>query len=65
MDPFLFIITSDLFVNLSAGWFAAALIIPATSIKKPPLNFWLFITDFLFGILCLVIAFYLGKIGGL
>lgn len=65
MDPFLYIITSNLFVNLSAGWFAAALIIPATSKKNAHLNFWLFTTDFLFGIICLVVAFYLGKLGGL
>ena len=65
MDPFWFVIISNLFVNLSAGWFAAALIIPATSKKKLKLNFWLFTTDLLFGIICLVIAFYLGKIGGI
>lgn len=65
MDLFLLVVTSNLFVNLSAGWFAAALIIPATSKKKAQLNFWIFTVDLLFGILCLVVAYYLGKLGGL
>ncbi|MEK7617105.1 MAG: hypothetical protein AAB414_03550 [Patescibacteria group bacterium] len=65
MDPYWFVIISNLFINLSAGWFAAALIIPATSKRTVKLNFWLFTVDILFGILCLVVAFYLGKLGGL
>ena len=65
MDSFWFVIASNLFVNLSAGWFAAALIVPATSKKAVRLNFWLFTIDILFGIFCLVVAFYFGKIGGL
>jgi len=65
MDSFWFVIASNLFVNLSAGWFAAALIVPVTSKKAVRLNFWLFTIDILFGIFCLVVAFYFGKIGGL
>lgn len=65
MDFYWFTIISNLFVNLSAGWFAAAFIIPATSKRKVRLSFWLFTTDILFGILCLVVAFYFGKLGGL
>lgn len=65
VDSFWFVITSNLFVNLSAGWFAAALIVPATSKRPAKLNFWIFTTDVLFGILCLMVAFYLGKLGGL
>lgn len=65
MDSFWFVIASNLFVNLSAGWFAAALIVPATSKRAIRLNFWVFTIDILFGIFCLVAAFYLGKIGRL
>lgn len=65
MDPYIFTMISNLFVNLSAGWFAAALIVPATSTKKIQLNFWVFTIDILFATLCLVVAFYSGKMGGL
>ncbi len=61
MDRLWFSVTSDLFVNLSAGWFAAALIIPPTSKKTLRLNFWLFTFDILVGIFCLVVSFYFKK----
>ncbi|HBQ51304.1 TPA: hypothetical protein DD690_04985 [Candidatus Daviesbacteria bacterium] len=61
MDRLWFSVTSDLFVNLSAGWFAAALIVPSTSKKTLRLNFWLFTFDILAGIFCLVVSFYFKK----
>lgn len=55
-------ILSELFVNLAAGWFAAAFIIPITSKKPKNLNFWLLTINILFGIVCLVLAFLFRRV---
>jgi len=52
IDPLLLITLSDLFVNLSAGWFGAAIIVPLTE-PKLKLKLWVLTTNLLFGILFL------------
>ena len=49
---------ADLFVNLSAGWFGAAFIIPLAS-KKPKLRPWLLLINILFGIIALSLSVFL------
>ena len=46
---------SDLFVNLSAGWFGAAFIVPLAS-KRSKLKIWLLLVNLLFGIITLLAA---------
>jgi len=62
-DPLLLAILSELFVNLSAGWFGAAFIVPISSGKIFPIKLDLLTADIIFGIVCLVIAFKVRKIG--
>jgi len=61
-NPVWFSVLSDLFVNLSAGWFAAAIIIPIGN-RRHKLNLWLLTTNIAFGILALIIAFQLRRLG--
>lgn len=49
---------SDVFLNLSAGWFGAALILPMT-IKSPKTNKILLLGNILCGILAYVIGILL------
>ncbi len=58
-DPSLKQTFSDLFINLSSGWLGAAFIIPITSRKPIRVNTWLLISNLLFGILFLIIAYKL------
>lgn len=61
-DTVLFLVVSELFVNLSAGWFGAAFIAPNFSHRKAPLKYFLLTLDFILGILFLLIAFQLRRI---
>lgn len=56
-----FNIISDLFVNLSAGWFGAAFILPAVSENLLTVDFRLLTADIILGILSLVLARVLRK----
>lgn len=47
---------SDLFINLAAGWFGAAIILPITIRSNIKLNFTLLLVNILFGIFCLLVA---------
>lgn len=51
-----FNVVSDLFVNLSAGWFGAAFILPAISENILTVDFRLLTADIILGILSLVLA---------
>ena len=53
------LIISDLFVNLSAGWFGAVFIVPNFSKKKGSERFLVLISNLAASILCLIIAFEL------
>jgi hypothetical protein len=48
-------VTSDLFVNLSAGWFGAVFILPI-SFKRYKVNWKIFTMNILSGIVCLILA---------
>lgn len=48
---------SDLFVNLSAGWFGAALIVPTTSKRSGPINLTILTIDVIAGILFMILAY--------
>lgn len=49
---------SDLFINLSAGWFGAALIVPLYT-KKPKFKPWVLTINLLLGIVALLLAIFL------
>lgn len=55
---------SDVFVNLSAGWFGAAFIVPTFSGAKLSFSFAILITDLIFGIFSFAVAYMLRKRGG-
>lgn len=57
VDPTFLTVVSELFVNLSAGWFGAALIVPVTSKAPKEINLWILTFNFLIGIFLLIVAF--------
>ncbi len=63
IDPVWFTLLSELFVNLSAGWFGAAFVVPA--ITEQPLSWDLSVLtiDVCLGMLFLVFAFQFRKAG--
>ena len=63
-NPVLYLTISDVFANLSAGWFGAALIVPTFSNAPLSFDFSILITDVFFGIVCFMIAYYFKKSGG-
>lgn len=63
IDPIWFLIFSEFFVNLAAGWFGAIFIIPNFSGFKSPFNFFVLTGDILAGIVSLLIAYKLRKLG--
>lgn len=58
-----FLVLSDLFTNLAAGWFGAALIIPITGKLPKKLNLWLLTYNVGFGTLSLLTAVLFRKVG--
>jgi len=56
-------VISELFVNLSAGWFGAALIIPIRGRRIGKIKLGLLTINVVFGILFLVFAYTLRKYG--
>lgn len=52
---------SDLFVNLSAGWFGAALIVPTFSDSTLIGDLWILTYDLILGTLFLVLSYVLRK----
>lgn len=48
---------SDLFINLSAGWFGAALIVPTFSESTIVTNLWVLTVDLILGTLFLLLGF--------
>lgn len=55
-------ILSELFVNLSAGWYGAAVIIPATSDKPAATDLGILTVNVIFGTVFLIIAYKLRRI---
>lgn len=52
-------ILSELFVNLSAGWYGAAVIIPISSPEPTAVDFSALTTDIIFGTVCIIISYKL------
>lgn len=52
-------ILSDLFINLSAGWFGVVIIVPNFSEEKGRKKYIVLTADILFGIVCLLLAYLL------
>ena len=50
---------SDLLINLSAGWFGAAIIVPF-NVKTPKFKLWPLLSNLLFGIFAFLVATKLG-----
>ena len=63
VDLVFLIIIYDLFVNLAAGWFGAAFIVPLTS--KTVQTKWLLFVNISLGIISLLVGYIFGKLGGL
>lgn len=61
LDPVWLQIFSELLVNLSAGWLAAAIIIPFSSRKLKRMNFWFLTADLVWAIIFLILAFEFRK----
>jgi hypothetical protein len=57
VDNVLLQTTADLFINLSAGWFGIAFIVP----KKKKVHLRVLTVNILYGIFCLVVSFFIRK----
>lgn len=55
-------ILSELMVNLAAGWYGAAVIIPATSDKPPTTDLGILTVNIIFGTVFVIIAYKLRRI---
>ena len=64
MDAYWLSAFSDWLINISAGWFAAAFVIPATGKRSPKVNLVLLTLNTLFAILSLVGAVSLRRLLG-
>ena len=62
LHPTLFLTVADIFVNLSAGWFGAAFIMPVSYESISNISLVALTVDLVFGTLCFVIAYKLRKI---
>ena len=60
-DAVLFSVFSDLLINLSAGWFGAAVIVPLNVVKKPKTRLWSLLVNIIFGIVSVILAVSLRK----
>ena len=58
-DSRLLSVLSDLFINLSAGWFGIIIISPNFMDKKGFRKFFILISDLTFAIFCLEVAYIL------
>lgn len=59
IDPTWFAVVGDVFVNLSAAWFAAALVVPFNSDAPKDVKGWVLLANITFGIVALVVAYRL------
>ena len=65
VDPVWLLLSSDLFVNLAAGWLAAIFIVSPASKWPRKVNLWVLTGNLLFATFSLVAAFKLRKLTGL
>ena len=59
LNPKFIQILSDLFVNLSAGWFGAALIIPMSSKDNEGFEWFSLVINLIFGLLSLTVGYFI------
>lgn len=57
MDTIILSTFADLLINLSAGWFGAAVIVPLFA-KRPKFRIWALILNLFFGIFALLAAIF-------
>lgn len=62
MDKTFLAVLSDLFINLSAGWFGVVVIVPNFTKEKGIKKFLILTIDIAFAIVCLVISYLLRRI---
>jgi len=63
VDPFIFSLLSEFLVNLSAGWFAAAFVVPITTKRPRKVSIRLLTINIILSIVCLLAAYWFGKAG--
>lgn len=63
LDPALLTAIGDVFLNLSAGWFGAAVIIPGTGERDPKVNAIYIVLNIGFGLAALAFGYRLRIIG--
>lgn len=59
LDPRLLVAVGDLFLNLSAGWFGAAVIFPGTSQRSSRDNVVFVVINLILGVAALVFGYRL------
>lgn len=52
-------ILSELLINLAAGWYGAAIIIPISSLKPTVIDLSALTADIVFGTVCIIVSFKL------
>ncbi len=52
-------ILSELLINLAAGWYGAAVIIPIASLKPTVIDLSALTADIIFGTVCIIISYKL------
>lgn len=62
VDPTVFSIASELFINLAAGWLGVVIIVPNFSGERGVRKWLVLTTDIVFAIVCLTLAFVLRKL---
>jgi hypothetical protein len=63
LDPALLAAIGDIFLNLSAGWFGAAIIIPGSYPRSKQQNFLFVAMNLAFGVTALAIGYQLRILG--
>ena len=64
MNQFWLASIADWLLNLSAGWFAAAIVVPTLSERSVRINWWLLTVNLLLAILSLLFAIHIREILG-
>lgn len=64
-DPVWWVTLSELFINLSAGWFGTAFIVPLSTKLPKRVNVLLLTINIGLGIFFLIVSFKLKKLAGL
>jgi len=63
LDPRLLIALGDVFLNLSAGWFGVAILLPWTKPRNQQANVVYVIANFVYGVVALAIGYQFRILG--